>query len=44
MSVGKKQPIQHAQIVQRFSRELLTHRLSIGMTQAELARLASSDR
>ncbi|MEO2091575.1 MAG: helix-turn-helix transcriptional regulator [Gemmataceae bacterium] len=38
MPVRKKQRIQHAQIVLRFSRELRTRRLSAGMTQAELAR------
>lgn len=38
MSKRKKQPIQHAQIVVRFSGELRTRRLAAGMTQAELAR------
>ncbi|MBY0458195.1 MAG: helix-turn-helix transcriptional regulator, partial [Gemmataceae bacterium] len=38
MSKRKKQPIQHAQIVLRFSRELRTRRHAAGMTQAELAR------
>jgi transcriptional regulator with XRE-family HTH domain len=38
MPARKKQKIQHAQIVLRFSRELRTRRLAAGMTQAELAR------
>jgi len=38
MPARKKQKIEHAEIVQRFSRALRTHRLSAGMTQAELAR------
>ena len=38
MPARKKQKIQHAQIVMRFSRELRTRRLAAGMTQAELAR------
>lgn len=38
MPVRKKQPIKHAEIVQRFSRALRTRRLAAGMTQAELAR------
>lgn len=38
MPARKKQPIKHAEIVQRFSRALRTRRLAAGMTQAELAR------
>lgn len=38
MPARKKQKVQHAEIVQRFSRALRTCRLSAGMTQAELAR------
>ncbi len=38
MPARKKQRVQHAEIVQRFSRELRTRRLAAGMTQAELAR------
>ncbi len=38
MPARKKQQIEHAEIVQRFSRALRTRRLSAGMTQAELAR------
>lgn len=38
MPARKKQPIKHAQIVQRFSGALRTRRLAAGMTQAELAR------
>jgi transcriptional regulator with XRE-family HTH domain len=38
MPARKKQPIQHAQIVLRFSKALRTRRLAAGMTQAELAR------
>ncbi|MEO2088838.1 MAG: helix-turn-helix transcriptional regulator [Gemmataceae bacterium] len=38
MPSRKKQRVQHAEIVQRFSRALRTRRQSAGMTQAELAR------
>lgn len=38
MPARKKQRVQHAEIVQRFSRALRTRRLAAGMTQAELAR------
>ena len=38
MPARKKQRIQHAQIVLRFSRALRTRRLAAGMTPAELAR------
>ena len=38
MPARKKQRVQHAEIVQRFSRALRTRRLSAGLTQAELAR------
>lgn len=38
MPARKKQRIEHAEIVQRFSRALRTRRMTAGMTQAELAR------
>lgn len=38
MPARKKQRIQHAEIVSRFSRALRDRRLAAGMTQAELAR------
>ena len=38
MSKRKKQRVQHAEIVQRFSRALRSRRLTAGLTQAELAR------